>query len=344
MRRKTVVINMAKSVFTIAGTVCLFNQLYGTPDKSLEYMESIGKAVVSIGGILAYYVVWLVVRQCAPARWRLRKNDVSHGDYRDTSRDSSELIGGMPRLTMRNIWGLVYGLGIVLFVFCYVLAGEQLVTLYSFSLGLVILCGQELISSRRPSDPVEVGIYIVITLFCFVSVLLVVVDSNTNSSMGDIYPSGLIPFIGGIVIPLVSPVFVCVIKYNTVYGLGSVMEICEFALPFMCILAGTSLIAEGVPVINADKTSLLCAILSPLLVVPAIITLVSSVLENRALDVLIPITLIVAIQYLLTDMENSMALCSIILSAVAMVCRIYSKEDGIQTKHAELVVEEIDSS
>lgn len=338
MSRRKVIVNLSQGVFALGGVTCLFDQIYGEPEEfTLEgYNTTLKKASVTVAGIFLYYILCTSVCMCLPRRFRVRRNPVSHGDYRDTSMDTADLIGGAPRLTMNNIWVMVYGLGAFLFIFCAVFAGGQPVTMYSFTLGLILACFQELASSNWHADPVRHGVYTVITLFVSISVLLVLIDSGESIASKDVTIVA-----GGVIIPILSPVVLFGIKYKPVYSLGSVAEMCEFALPFMCIVAGVISLVDGPYEIRIEQTTITAAILAPLLMVPAMFVLISAALENRILDPLIVVALILSVKHLLANVENSMALCSLILVTVAMTSRLYSCEDKKQEAPPEYSVEEV---
>jgi hypothetical protein len=153
-----------------------------------------------------------------------------------------------PELTMSSVWTYVYGWGILLFVCLYCLAGANVPSSCWWVMGMIALSFDELISKGLGKWWVcLVGLSLCGSVFAVWSGTLI---DNKGNFIGDLTfaKSGNIPlinFVLGVVFPVSTPFIFFTIR-STVRNVNrDVSKLCEFALPFMTVLAVCYLVATS---------------------------------------------------------------------------------------------------
>jgi hypothetical protein len=167
-----------------------------------------------------------------------------------------------PELTMSSVWTYVYGWGVLLFVCIYCLAGVNVPSSCWWVLGMMALSFDELISKGIGKWWVFfVGFSLCWSVFAVWSGSMMddKGDFLADAMFTDSGSMSLFSFILGVAFPVSSPFIFFTIR-STVRNINrDVSKLCEFALPFMTVLAVCYLVANsGVCVavnINQDKTS-----------------------------------------------------------------------------------------
>jgi hypothetical protein len=151
-----------------------------------------------------------------------------------------------PELTVSSVWTYVYGWGLLLFVCMYCLSGLDVCSSCWWVLGMVALSFDELIS--KGVGRLTVGL---VSLGLCGSVFAVRAGTLLDGGYaGDLMFEGegtapLVNFVMGVVLPIVSPFIFFSIRSTVRSATQDVSRLCEFALPFMAVLAGCCLVATS---------------------------------------------------------------------------------------------------
>ena len=76
----------------------------------------------------------------------------------------------------------------------------------------------------------------------------------------------------------------------------------------------------------ADPGLLLTGAASPWLLVPCVVFFTGAVLQNRTVDPLVAIAIVMAVQHLVTSPDSSLSVCAALLAATAAGVRVFSVE------------------
>lgn len=151
-----------------------------------------------------------------------------------------------PELTMSSVWTYVYGWGILLFVCVYCLAGLDVPCSCWWVMGMVALSFDELVSKGVSKCMIcLLGASLCVSIFSVWSGALIDDDGNF---VGDLMFSRkdsapLLNFVMGVVLPVSAPFVFFSIRSTVRSMTQDVFKLCEFALPFMTVLAGCFLVA-----------------------------------------------------------------------------------------------------
>jgi hypothetical protein len=162
-----------------------------------------------------------------------------------------------PELTMSSVWTYVYGWGILLFVCVYCLAGLDVPCSCWWVMGMVALSFDELVSKGVSKCMIcLLGVSLCVSIFSVWSGALI---DNDGNFLGDLMFSRkdsvpLLNFVMGVVLPVSTPFVFFSIRSTVRSMTQDVFKLCEFALPFMTVLAGCCLVAmSGVCDIGAVR-------------------------------------------------------------------------------------------
>lgn len=153
-----------------------------------------------------------------------------------------------PELTMSSVWTYVYGWGVLLFVCVYCLAGVDAGSACWWALGMTALSLDELISNG-----VRKWLICVIALSLCGSIFAVwsgeLFDEDGNF-VGDVmfakddsFP--IVDFVLSMALPVSAPFIFFSIRSTVRSVTQDVTRLCEFALPFMTVLAACCLVATS---------------------------------------------------------------------------------------------------
>lgn len=149
---------------------------------------------------------------------------------------STEIVRGLPRLTIQNVWILVYGLGFVLFVTGYCMLGIQPVCLACAGIGMGVLSLDELLCPRREMSP----LYLAMRWAALVSgtVALYLISANLVGPLLLQYVETLDLYSGffGICLPFIVQLIMIAVRDTRHFSLGTVAQVCEFGFPFTAFL------------------------------------------------------------------------------------------------------------
>lgn len=140
------------------------------------------------------------------------------------------------RLTIRNVWVLVYGLGFVFFITGYCFLGVHPVCLTFIGFAVGVLSVDELLCPRREMPVWYITVRFIVLLAALVSLGLV--SAPILEQMLDTYVESLdiYSMVFGMLFPFCSQFIIIIIRDSHRYTLGTVIEVCEFGFPFAAFL------------------------------------------------------------------------------------------------------------
>ena len=255
-------------------------------------------------GTALYYILYQFCLCVAPARWGLGRRMPAHLSpyYTDASEEpaGADLVLGKPRLTMQSVWGLVYGLGVIFAALAYTFAGQHPMSYQFLALGLALCCVWEAVQPSVGS--IVGGLQIIAMLFSVSAVLVASVIGTPPTRLAEL---DLFSLAFGVVAPALAPVLLSYIRVTTCfYRVGSVLELCEFGLPFLLILVCAFLSVADAPHLLvlgwANVTSIpalepalapegfwVLLLAAPPLLAAAVVLVVTAVVHGQACDPLI---------------------------------------------------------
>ena len=114
---------------------------------------------------------------------------------------------------------------------------------------------------------------------------------------------------------------------------------CEFGLPFasfigslyVCVMDARALdelaYTQGLNVTAVDTGLLVTAVASPWILVPCVVFFTSAVLQNRAVDPLVAISVVVSGGHIVATPDSAMSVCAVIAALTAVSLRIWVMTD-----------------
>ena len=136
------------------------------------------------------------------------------------------------RLTIRNVWVFVFGLGSVFFITAYCLIGLHPVCLTFLGLAVSILAADELVCPSR-DVPYHYTVSRTGALICAAAGLFMLAPPVVQSAISsfivdvDIYAA-----LFGVAFPFLAQLTLSVVRDRRAYTWRSVLEACEFGFPF----------------------------------------------------------------------------------------------------------------
>ena len=296
---------------------------------------------------------------CAKPKPRVRRVSLvprdADGNYVDIQlTNATELIAGAPKLTIQNVWILVYGVGFILFVSGYCILGLNRVCLASLGFGMVTLVVDELICPRSVMGKLYISARAAVAIAGTVSLFLVTSELMSDELMASVATLDLYSIAFGLLLPSVAQFLMVTVRDCRRFSLGTVVEVCEFGLPFTAFLGVFHLsvaygqrfqIASEGPVIGYDafmnqswyRDAVLSAHLqtdwlvilfyavSPVLVAPVLLGYISCVLEGCAVDPFLSVCLALCVHYLVERPASPLGIYGTVGCALAAVIRILSE-------------------
>jgi len=265
----------------------------------------------------------------------------------------TEIVMGLPKLTIENIWILVYGLGACFFVITYCMLGIEPVCLNCMGISLGALCLDELVFPRRELNRIYKAVRVAAFLAGITSLVLVFVDHFQYILDRYLSSSDWPAAITGLGMPFLSQLLMLCMRDYRKYTVGGVLEMCEFGFPFaviisVCLLSSaegerrqtsaefmySSLVNEtmewyhNLTVPEADHSVTKWGIflgLAPLLLAPSVVLYVACALDGTAVDSLLCISLVVSIEYSTSAAPTVIHIYACLCSLVGMLLRVCSE-------------------
>lgn len=280
----------------------------------------------------------------------------------DGGERNAPVVQGLPRLTIRNVWVLVYGLGLVFFVTGYCMLGLHQVCLASIALAMGILAIEELVCPRIHHTAIYTSMRVACLLTGIVALVLVSCEAMNGDIMTFARTVDLYSILFGLCLPFVAQFLMGTVRDFRHYALGSIIEVCEFGFPFAAFLGifhlGVAygqrfqLTSETIPppfeygtlfnesldyyywyhknlsaqsMLRTDGPVILFFGITPLLIVPSVVCYVSCVLQGSSIDPMLSLSLALCVQHILPGQSNSPSTLGIygtVCCGVACIIRI----------------------
>jgi hypothetical protein len=139
-------------------------------------------------------------------------------------------------MTVMNIGGYVYGLGLALFVFFYASAMVSLHSLESLMLGLLLVCADDVVVRWNKDTAVRRATIFASFILSSAAMRLVTATAAGPENLSDYWSSAsTIAF--EVALPACTPVLVMLLRRPAHYPPRVVVELIHFAMPFAFILA-----------------------------------------------------------------------------------------------------------
>jgi hypothetical protein len=351
----------------LMGIFLLYRCTIGDID-SLTVFETVYSHCVVILVSLNYYSAYKVIHTiCTRSRTHPLAPRDRGQSYVNTeasvtpARHRSELIQGMPRLTIQNVWTLVYGLGMVFFVTGYCMLGIQPVCLACAAFAIGILSVDELVCPRTPLSPIYLSLRVAALVSSLVSVSMVSMDLIGDMVVQYVTSVDLYSIFCGLCLPFLAQFIMIAVRDARHYSLGTVAQVCEFGLPFTAFLGVFHLsvaygqrfqintdVEQSVSpyfdygslfnqswygpsnftaqnVIRMDAPFLLFYGVAPLLLGPTIVCYVSCAMNGTAIDPLLSIGMALCIQRLIripSGPFSALGIYGMICCVAALLARV----------------------
>lgn len=249
----------------------------------------------------------------------------------------------MPRLTIRNVWVLVYGLGFVLFIAGYCFIGLHPICLAFAGWGMGVLGVDELVCPAASLRSIHSYSRFVALLLSLVALVLVSADLLDSVVLKYVSTLDIYSIFFGLVLPFGSQFILIIVRDDRRYSLGSVVEVCEFGFPFTAFLgifhlgvaygqrfqSESDLVSSYHSMVTANVSAqglqdwyhyndkmvytiletnwpyLVFYALAPVVMAPALVCYMACVLDGCAVDPLISVTLSLCVEHLLTRPHSS---------------------------------------
>lgn len=334
----------------LLGLLALHDRLLGPPRSDAEfYSAHVGSLVLL--STLGFYAL-CKLGQLAFVRPR-HILDSRGSQYLHMEGGRTEIVMGLPKLTIENIWILVYGLGATFFVVAYCFLGIEPVCMNCMGIGLAGLCLDELISPRHEMNRVYKVVRMAALLAGITSLILTFAEHFPYLMQHYIGSSNWPAAIAGVGMPFLSQFLMLCVRDYRKYTVGGVLEMCEFGFPFAVIISVCMLsTAEGerrqtsaeisynalvnetmewylnLTVPEADHSVTRWGIflgLAPLLLAPNVILYVACVLDGTAIDSLLCIGMAVSIEYCTRAEPTVIHIYASLCSLAGMILRVCSE-------------------
>ena len=317
MKRTTVLLHLFLTTTGLLEFGALFR--FGDPQPFPSLYRTVHLSSLTVIVTLVYYAIAEAFRRLSPRAWGLRRREEDY-ERLDTPAEPVEpatpanapLNGAVTapliepdqpapppvRLTIHDLWRLVYGLGFVFFVTLYSLTGQQASCLYFFGLGLVCVCIDDALEPWRTGEARARTLELVSLGLAFSSLILFAHGTVVHGLFGlDPLSPTLFGGMCGVVLPFLAPLLMLSVKNQERLRTADMFELSEFAMPFMFILAAGFLFMDstwehGVKVIPGDILTIL--FVSPMLATSLLVIITTAVLRCHSIDPLLGVGLLAA--------------------------------------------------
>lgn len=354
-RHVVVILRIACLTKFLLGIVCLHRLLLATDKPATVFDTVYAQCIVILVSLVYYCVCKFCLAACYPPKVRARRVSLvprdADGNYVDMQlTTATEVIRGAPRLNIQNVWVFVYGVGFVLFISGYCVLGLHPLCPASFGCGLGVLALDEIVCPRSALSKLYVSVRVSALLACMVSLFLVCVDLFRGEFSEFAKTLDLYSVIFGLCLPLLSHFLMIAVRDSRRFSIGSVVELCEFGLPFtvflgvfhICVAYGqrfelgrdSSLMAYDVfsnetwdraifsTHVRTDGPFVLFYCLGPLLVCPFVLGYVSCVMEGSGIDPMLAVALSLCVHFLVEGSVSTLGVYGVVCCAVAIAIRV----------------------
>jgi hypothetical protein len=287
---------------------------------------------------------------------------VTHNYHPQQVSNMTDMIIKVPRLTIQNVWILVYGLGLVFFITGYCFLGLHPVCLTCAGFGVGVISVDELVCPRVNISTAYMTMRFASLFTTLLSLALISAELFEMEIIQYLTTLDLYSIFFGVTLPFGGQFIMIAVRDNRRHTLATVFEVCEFGFPFATFLGIFHLsVAYGqrfqittdsvIPlknmlnnnhtidyyswyhnktlaaqaIISSDGNSLLFYLLAPLLMVPGMISYVTCILEGTAVEPLLSLTLTLCIEHLIqypTGPASPLGIAATVLVFMAIGIRI----------------------
>jgi hypothetical protein len=142
----------------------------------------------------------------------------------------------VPRLTIWNVWVLVYGLGFVFFITGYCFLGLHPICMAFLGLAIGVLAVDEIACPRASLWPAYVALRALVLGTVVIALVLVSADLFDAAVAAYVTTLDLYSIFFALLLPFCSQFILVVVRDSRRSPLGGVIEICEFGFPFTAFL------------------------------------------------------------------------------------------------------------
>lgn len=338
----------------LLGNGLLYRLLLDTGTPPTVFDTVYAHCIVTLVVLVYYCIGKFCMAACFPPRHKPRRVSLvprdADGNYVDMQlTTATEVIRGTPRLNLQNVWVFVYGVGLILFIAGYSVLGLNPLCLASFGFGMGTLALDELVCPRHSMTPLYTSVRVGALLTGTVSVILVSLDLFHGEMLEFASKLDIYSFVFSMCLPNLAPFVTIAVRDNRRFSVGSVLEVCEFGLPFaaflglfhLCVAYGQRFELENSSVVGyglflndtwnhaafsaqlrTDGPFFLFYALTPLLVCPAVFAYVSCVLEGSSIDPLLAVALTLCVHVLLDGGASPLGVYGTMCCFVAVCIRV----------------------
>lgn len=351
-----IIIRLAVLMTSLLGVFSIYRGTLATPGSKVTVFKTVYSHCILVLVCLGYYcLAKLIYVSC-----RRSKPKSSLGAL-----TTVDMVTNVPRLTIYNVWILVYGLGLVFFITGYCFLGLHSVCLACAGFGVGVLSLDELVCPRtghQTMHPIYIRMRYASLITALVSLVLVSSDLFGTEIVKYITTIDLYSLFFGMGLPFASQFIMIAVRDNRRHNLSTVIEVCEFGFPFATFLGIFHLgVAYGQrfqldtdsmdeynsvlnrtiayydwyhhnftaqSIIHSDGPFILFYTLAPLLLIPGMVCYVTCILEGMAIDTLVSLTLALCIEHLIvlpTGPASVLGIYGTICCAVSISIRILSE-------------------
>jgi hypothetical protein len=153
----------------------------------------------------------------------------------------------IPTMTVPNIWGLVYGLGLVVFTAVYATLGVNSFVSTAFTWALAAVACDDLVARSLQPLPRTAAFMTSLVLSLAATIAISVSDADRAMASAGIDEGQWSCIAWGIVVPVLTPVLFLTTREHRHYTTPTVLEFVQFAMPFAIILSVILLVSLHPP-------------------------------------------------------------------------------------------------
>lgn len=355
----------------LLGLTFVYRLLLATSRPPTVFDTVYAQCIVIIVSLVYYCVGKFCVGACYPPKPRPRRVSLvprdADGNYVDMQlTTATEVIRGAPRLNMQNVWVFVYGVGFVLFIWGYCVLGLHPLCLACFGCGMGTLALDELVCPRNTLTRLYTSVRTAALLTCNVSLLLVCSDLFQVELVEFVTTLDLYTLVFGVVLPVISHFLVIAVRDSRRFSIGSVVELCEFGLPFavflgvfhLCVAYGQRF-QMGLETydlfvnrtwshealsthVRTDGPFILFYAVAPLLICPCVLGYISCVLEGSSIDPMLSVALALCGHYLMEWHASTLGIYGTVCCAVAVGIRVLGEYSPSLLPHPQSEPSQLD--
>lgn len=310
--------------------------------------EAVHTGALGLIGFIVYYPVYDLFKKVylGDAKAKRVRTKPNGSLYNSWGGGDTEIIHGVPKLNMESVWILVYGLGFIFFVCCYSFTGLHPSCLVCLVFGLAIVGIDEILQDTPPKTVFQKAGEIGLIMCALVATMAISLDNPGGPLIDLVLNLDVFSFMCGAILPIMACMLLIIVKEQRRYTLGNVYELCEFGLPFACILAvmflmvsdgqNITLITQNITASNSTdyqelavryQSTLGVIFLTPLILTPAVLIFMASVMQHNCMDPLLAMFFVSSFMYMDSRMDSSLAIGAFVVSFLTVFMRIISVEN-----------------